>query len=306
MPGLEELLRGLLPLLEVLPDVLREVGRSRRSRLNCWERESIRTTGSRRSSTFRSQVISYYKRASNSKKSVRCQILNEYVFRAQATNIVAAHIWKVSTVGDGLQDFGLEHGDVDSPRNGLFLTKGIVDAFDRQRVCFLYNLLQNKLFLWVADPLLMDETIAGSSSTFADVHEKPLHCPNGKLPFRRLLSWHARLTLERWDKYDNSPAGRESADDVDRIINEAVFAMVEAGDDASILESRNDASTLGSVDDASTLGSVDDASTLESRNDASTLGSGDHASTLGSGDHASMLDCGDHASMLDSGDHASM
>jgi hypothetical protein len=93
----------------------------------------------------------------------------------------------------------------------------------------------------------MDKTIAGSGKTttdgselkLSDVHLKPLLCPPNCLLFRRLLSWHARLTLELRPQtvdacqltsaHDNSP-GRENAV-VDPITRE-MGEMVEPGDDA--------------------------------------------------------------------------
>jgi hypothetical protein len=73
------------------------------------------------------------------------------------------------------------------------------------------------------------------------VHQKPLLCPHGRLPYRRLLSWHARLTLELrketlqglnyTSEYDNSP-GREHAKRDP--IAQAIDSMVEPGDDASV------------------------------------------------------------------------
>lgn len=232
----------LIPLLQVLPDLLREVQISRRSRLNCWERESARTTGSKRNAKFRAKVIAFYERASKSNKNVKCQILDEFTPVGEAQEkIIAAHIWKASTRGQALDEFGLHPSDVNDARNGLFLTKGIEDAFDKQQVCFLYNLLECRLILWVADPSIMTQTILGSDKIFSDVHQQPLLCPDGKMPYRRLLSWHARLTLElrqstlvpenHVSEYDKSP-GREHAvvDPISRAIN----VLVEPGEDASI------------------------------------------------------------------------
>ena len=190
------------------------------------------------------KVIEYYNRESKLRR-VKCQIFNEYIFtkeaKDKATGIIATHIWKASTRGHGLEEFGLRPDDVESPRNGLFLTKGLVDALNHQQICFLYNLLENKLVLWVAGTSLMIKTIAGSGKTttdgsdmtFSDVHQKPLICPPNYWPFRRLLSWHARLTLELRPQtvdarqftsaYDNTP-GRENAvmDPISRVISEMV------------------------------------------------------------------------------------
>mmetsp|Transcript_4235 Transcript_4235/g.8867 ORF Transcript_4235/g.8867 Transcript_4235/m.8867 type:complete len:470 (+) Transcript_4235:423-1832(+) len=232
----------LIPLINVLPDLLREVKLSRRSRLNCWERESARTTGSKRNLKFRATVISFYERTSKSKKSVKCQILDEFTPTSEAQDIIiAAHIWKASARGQALEEFGLSSEDINNARNGLFLTKGIEDAFDKQQVCFLYNVLESRLVLWVADSSLMSEKILGSTKKFSDVHQKPLLCPPDRMPYRRLLSWHARLTLELrkhalvtqsyTSEYDNSPGrGHAVVDPLSRAIDE----MVEPGDDASM------------------------------------------------------------------------
>jgi hypothetical protein len=240
LPTHTDLFDRLMPMIKV---VLEEVRQSRRSRLNCWERESARTTGSNRDPHFRQKVISYYKRKTNSKKKVRCQVLDELtsVGKAQDT-IIAAHIWKASTRGRLLDEFGLLAEDVNNERNGMFLTKGIEDAFDKQQVCFLYHVFESTLVLWVADTSIMSKTIEGSMKTFADVHQKPLLCPPGHMPYRRLLSWHARLTLELrrqtlqvaaqhyTSQYDTSPGrGDAGIDPIARLIGE----MVRHGDDAS-------------------------------------------------------------------------
>lgn len=113
--------------------------------------------------------------------------------------IIATHIWKAETRGKFLDDFGLGEEDVNNVRNGMFVTKGIAEAFDNQQVCFLYSTLNEELRLWVADTTILSDKIEGSNppKTFADVHQKPLRCPDkDHMPFHRLLAWHARLTLE--------------------------------------------------------------------------------------------------------------
>ena len=90
------------------------------------------------------------------------------------TGIIAAHIWKALTRGHGLQNFGLQFDDINSPQNGLFLTKGLEEAFDRQQVCFLYNLLRGELVLWVVNTTIFDKTIQGPEKKFGDVHGWPL------------------------------------------------------------------------------------------------------------------------------------
>jgi len=231
--------------LALLKLVAEEVNKTRKSRLNCWERESARTTRSKRSPKFRKKVINYYQRESSSRKSVKCQILDKNVTHEAAEGtIIAAHIWKASTRGKDLEEFGLSYKDVNSARNGLFLTKGIEDAFDNQQVCFLYNKLTTQLFLWVAETKILKKQINGSNppKKFSDVHQKPLCCPNQEaMPFRRLLSWHARLTLELrkesvpvsdyTSEYDHSPSRRGAQLDP---IAQAIDEMVDPGDDASV------------------------------------------------------------------------
>lgn len=230
------------PLFAVLPDLLREVNLSRRSRLNPWERESARTTASKRSDKCRKKVIASYGRATNSKKNVKCQVLDELTPNEEAQDkIIAAHIWKASTRRKGLEDCWRHASHVNSARNGLFLTKGVEDAFEKKQVCFVYNVLESRLFLWVADCARMSETILGSTRKFSDVHQKPLPCSPNHLPFRRLVAWHARLTLDLWkeslqgldytSEYDNSP-GREHVKR--EPIVQAIAAMVEPGEDASL------------------------------------------------------------------------
>ena len=244
----EEQVRLQVQQLALLKLVAEEVNKTRKSRLNCWERESARTTGSQRSSNFRKKVINYYHRESSSRKSVKCQILDKFVTHTAAQDtIIAAHIWKASTRGKDLEEFGLREEDVNNPKNGLFLTKGIEDAFDNQRVCFLYNTLNKQLFLWVADSRILSNTIEGSNppKKFSDVHQKPLCCPDqSRLPFRRLLSWHARLTLELrkanvqlpdfTSEFDLSPGRQHTTLDP---IAQAIDALVEPGDDASVSRS---------------------------------------------------------------------
>ena len=189
-------------------------------------------------------MIRYYQRKSSSGKSVKCQVLEEWTTLAAAEeSIVAAHIWKASTRGKDLAEFGLNETDVNNARNGLFLTKGIEDAFDNQQVCFLYNTIQGQLILWVADSRILSKTIEGSnpSKKFSDTHQRPVICPRNRLPFRRLLSWHARLTLEHRkenvqvadypSEYDMSPGRNHGSLDP---ISQAIDDMVEPGEDASV------------------------------------------------------------------------
>lgn len=229
----ETTLRTTQLLQSDLPVSLRE------TRLNCWVAESARLTNV----AFRKSVIEFYKRSSNAGKFIKCQILDMEI---DANNldaherIVVCHIWKVLTQGEGMLEVGLPPKDISNPRNGMLLTRGIADAFKRQQVCFLYNMLENKFILWVADTNLLCKTIAGSETSFADVHKKPLLCPPNCTPSRRLLSWHARLTLQcrpetvvtRECAYDNTTPGISQKVTIDALA-QTIEGMVQSGDDAS-------------------------------------------------------------------------
>ena len=82
---------------------------------------------------------------------MKCQTLDECVPHVAAKDtVVAAHAWKAETKGRFSDEFDLGEEDVNSVRNGTFVTKGIATAFDDQQVCFLCNTLEKKLCLEVA------------------------------------------------------------------------------------------------------------------------------------------------------------
>lgn len=94
---------------------------------------------------------------------MKCQVLDECVLHDKAQNtVIAVHMWKASTRGNDLEEFGLREEDINNARNGMFLTKGIEEALDNQQVCFLCDNLNNQLCLWVADSRILSETIKGS------------------------------------------------------------------------------------------------------------------------------------------------
>jgi hypothetical protein len=55
------------------------------------------------------------------------------------SDLRAAHIYKNSTNGLGLEAFKLHPSDVHNARNGLLLIPQIEEEFDRKHVCFLYD-----------------------------------------------------------------------------------------------------------------------------------------------------------------------
>lgn len=128
----------------------------------------------------------------------------------------AAHIWKYCTRGTGLTAFGLQEQDVASVRNGLLLVTGLERAFGTKRMCFVYNALDQKFYVYILDPELKkqplallvdrDDTVLKSESTltYEQLHlHFHLYVPLNK-PFRRLLYYHAKCAFDyakemRWN-----------------------------------------------------------------------------------------------------------
>ena len=146
---------------------------------------------------FKDNLIAFYQRGvpqPAEKQSVRlkCMILDE-VFQRDV--VKAAHLWKDCTHGEGLELFGLTHLDVGSPRNGLLLYKTIEEAFDNKRLCFLWNPLQKVLTLHLLDPELRHETFHEHRS-FEALEGKALQYPQGNMPYRRILGFHAKVAFD--------------------------------------------------------------------------------------------------------------
>jgi hypothetical protein len=219
--------------------IFREARLSRKRRLNPWDRESKRSKI--RDPLFKRRLIEFYdcKDTSNTRK-LFCQVLNRSY---DSEVVIGSHIWKHETKGEGLDDFGIKMTEIDSPRNGLILCKGIEEAFDHLRVCFLYDMFNTRLVFHVADPLLMDKLVAPSSSLkFRDVDGRELRCPKNKLPYRRLLSWHAYCVMEKFGKLtDFQPFHRLSITEggfryPEESESDPLLAMVESGADVSDID----------------------------------------------------------------------
>ena len=106
----------------------KEVITQHRLRLDIW-------TPSKRSkdeqADFKNSLIAFYKRGNeqSSRNEVKCMMLDIFLPRE---SVIASHIWKYSTEGQGLEDFGLSPRHLSDPRNGLLLCKAIEDAFDKK------------------------------------------------------------------------------------------------------------------------------------------------------------------------------
>lgn len=144
---------------------------------------------------FKNALTKYYMRRSWFNKKIRCMVTNEWHAYG---NVIAGHIWMAKTRGKGLPKFGLNISDLASPRNGLLVLKDIENAFDQKRLCFLYQPFggtnSQQLVVKVLDPSLMNLPILHSHKKFSDLDGQPLHCPMDRLPFRRLLGFHAQCS----------------------------------------------------------------------------------------------------------------
>mmetsp|Transcript_122662 Transcript_122662/g.392105 ORF Transcript_122662/g.392105 Transcript_122662/m.392105 type:complete len:376 (+) Transcript_122662:36-1163(+) len=150
-----------------------------------------------RDEKFKPRLVDFYNCGAQ-EGWVWCQVLREPL---PSDQVSAAHIWPWSTRGEGLHEFGLQEKDVNHERNGLLLAKSIEEAFDRKQLCFVYNFLNGKFIVSVLDDSIKETKVCESSSKkFKDLHEKELWTNEGEsIPFRRLLSWHAARTFDRFN-----------------------------------------------------------------------------------------------------------
>jgi hypothetical protein len=167
--------------------ICEELGVQRSDRLDIW------TDGKRsriENKAFRKSVIDFYQIGTATPVCMVTGVANE---------VVAAHLYKSSTRGRGLIEYGLKRLDYRNPRIGVLLVKSIEEAFDVKKVCFLYDPLQQSLHLKVLDPSLMTVAVYVGGPTFAVVDGMPLRFPVGTTfqgPYRRILCFHAKCAFE--------------------------------------------------------------------------------------------------------------
>jgi hypothetical protein len=178
--------------------VTKEVVIQHRLRMDIWT-ESKRSTVEQKA--FKDSLIAFYQRHHPSDPSiVKCMVLDHFFPRHL---VIGSHIWKYSSHGKGLEEFGLKEEDLNSPRNGMLMCETIERAFDAKRVCFLVDRINTgNLVLKVLDTALLDPAtsplvISGYSALkFCDIDGYSLKHPEGSLPFRRILDFHAKLSYK--------------------------------------------------------------------------------------------------------------
>ena len=153
---------------------------------------------------FKDQLIIKYECGYPNQNTIKCMVLNAFFHREV---VRASHIWKYSTHGAGLTEFGLRYNDLNSYRNGLLMYTSIEQAFDRKELCFLYDPFQGKFLLkilhkgddGIAEAMVLDKNdqkLYKNYTQFKDIDGKSLNLPENIYPFRRLLNWHARCAHE--------------------------------------------------------------------------------------------------------------
>ena len=167
--------------------------RNLRKELDCWH-SNARTVFE--SSSFKDALIAYYHCAVDIR--VKCMTTGRDYPRNE---VRASHIIKRSTHRDTLTLFGLP-ADIDRPRNGILLLEPIVQSFDRKDICILYNPVKRQLTMKVLNPQLMEAEMRSEEhgktyGTYGSIDGAVLQLPEGKFPYRRVLSMHAKFAFSR-------------------------------------------------------------------------------------------------------------
>eukprot|EP01033_Poteriospumella_lacustris_P008821 gene8821-6352_t len=169
-----------------------------RKELNCWL-TNCRTQ--QESTEFKHSVIAFFGRAvtfiGDRMVTARCMVSDAV---APYEDLRPPHLVKHSRSRLMLL-YGLDPQEIDNPRNGILMLDSIATAFDHLDVCFLYNALTQELTLKVLRPELMTKRILPNSAlelrTFADIDGSILRHRAGHLPYRRVLSVHAKFAFSR-------------------------------------------------------------------------------------------------------------
>ena len=143
---------------------------------------------------FKKKLIKFYRRGCYlSSAKIKCMVTGISQFEEL---VIASHIWSHSKHGVGLAKFNLQKTDATSPRNGLLMLKDIKKQFDVKGLCFIYDAIAMKFKVKILNPCIGDDIISNSDGlTFRRIDGKVLQHPIGKLPYRRIISFHAQCAL---------------------------------------------------------------------------------------------------------------
>jgi len=158
--------------------------------LDLWADQSTSLT---ERANFRAELIAQYE--AEAPWGLLCMVSGCVL---ESSNITAAHIWPARSRNSLAALFSLTLADLDSYRNGILMVASLERQFDSQRVAFSYDVLHDAFHFHVLDRRLNRETPTGlENMMFADLENKTLLHPAGKMPFRRLLVWHYACSLHK-------------------------------------------------------------------------------------------------------------
>ena len=168
-----------------------------RKELNCWV-SNCRTQ--QESTEFKRAVISFYNMAVTIEGDrivqAKCMVSQAV---APYNDLRPAHLVKHSTP-HLMYLYGLSADDINHPRNGMLMLDSIEKGFDHLDVCFLYNVMSQVLVVKVLNPALSSIRILPNSPaetrTFSNIDGATVLI-NEKMPYRRILSVHAKFAYSR-------------------------------------------------------------------------------------------------------------
>ena len=142
--------------------------------------------------SFKQSILEYYKRKSFLfSNKIKCMVTNEWHASSKYT---ACQLWKC-TRQDMIQ-LSLCKDDLVSPRNGIVVLHHIAQKYYMKELCLVYDALACVFIVRILNPAILDTPITHSKLRFGDIHGKILQHPPDRIPFRRLLAYHARQAYQ--------------------------------------------------------------------------------------------------------------
>ena len=175
---------------------------------------------------------------------IKCMLTQQLFPRSE---VRAAHLFPKRCADIFHTTLGLSADKINHVRNGLLLCRSIEDAYDRQRVCFIYNPLDAKFYFRVLDPQLRERPAEPSQKTFGELDRQALWLPDGKFPFRRVLALHAREALfHAKTEYGYSPDA-EDEEAIDTALNLSDRLSRDADQREGDEKGADDSAVLGNI-----------------------------------------------------------